>query len=465
MNKKHKIMLGLILGSALLGGSLKADESVSKAKANCPQLPVLQESCEAMMTPVSWLGGFGDGVLTGGRSMLILLLHYEVIRWAQAKFKILDIIFVGGSAFLIVIVTFAELGINIPAIALPIDIEAPTDASTSGYAGEAMSLFDDMDSLGVLAIGHAEGNFTVDGQKTDLYLGHTDPGNFKRNQGFCSDQGRGKGNVDLADQKCLQRAVNQLGRLNQSLKDVGIDPDKNLEVAINLSDLYNQASPWVSENFPRAYKAVIEAGYKGTEAIAVARTAAFIREGVAPTTDFKNSRPDASGLLGICQRENRGLTPWQCVYQDQNRRANAIKAVLTYEVPTGSRSASNMVLPVQLPATGISISQGFHSIHEGMDFAAPIGTPIYAIADGVVEFSGIHTGGLGNAVSIRHLDGTRSVYGHNNENLVRQGDQVLAGQVIAKVGNTGNSTGPHLHHEIRAQGTDQPIDPATVLPF
>ena len=462
---KTKTAIALIAVAAIAGGAFNAHESVSKAKAKCPQIPFVREGCEAVMTPVVGLGGFGDGAIAGGQLMLVALVSYESIRWLQKRFKLLEIAFFGGCSLCIIVVSAAEFGLNIPAIALPIDVESPTEASATGFSGEAMSLFDDMDSLGVLAIGHAEGNFSVDGQKTDLYLGHTDPGNFKKNQGWCSDQGRGGGDVNRADKECLQRAVNQLGKLNKSLKDVGIDPNQNLEVAINLSDLYNQAAPWVSENFPRAYKAVVEAGYKGTEAIAVARAAAFIREGVTPSTNFLNSNPDASGLLGICQRENRGLTPWQCVYHDQNRRASAIKAVLSYEVPTGSRSSSRMVLPVQLPASGTSISQGFHSIHEGMDFAAPEGTLIYAIADGVVEFSGVHTGGLGNAVSIRHTDGSRSVYGHNQKNLVKVGDRVLAGQQIATVGNTGNSTGPHLHLEIREAGTDRAIDPSTVLPL
>ncbi|MEB3231662.1 MAG: peptidoglycan DD-metalloendopeptidase family protein [Leptolyngbyaceae bacterium] len=98
-------------------------------------------------------------------------------------------------------------------------------------------------------------------------------------------------------------------------------------------------------------------------------------------------------------------------------------------------------------------------MHRGIDVAAPIGTPIVAAAPGVVEFAGWNSGGYGNMVDIRHSDGSRTRYAHNNRNLVRVGQQVSQGEQIAEMGSTGYSTGPHVHFEIHLpeQGTVNPI--------
>lgn len=91
--------------------------------------------------------------------------------------------------------------------------------------------------------------------------------------------------------------------------------------------------------------------------------------------------------------------------------------------------------------------------HNGIDLAAPIGTPIFALTDGVVEKAG-SASGFGMWVVLRHSDGTSSVYGHINRALVQVGQQVRAGDEIAEVGNRGQSTGPHLHLEVwEADGT------------
>ena len=91
--------------------------------------------------------------------------------------------------------------------------------------------------------------------------------------------------------------------------------------------------------------------------------------------------------------------------------------------------------------------------HYGIDLAAPIGTPIYALTDGVVEKAGAASG-FGMWVVLRHPDGTQSVYGHINRALVEVGQEVRAGDEIAEVGNRGQSTGPHLHLEVwEADGT------------
>ena len=101
------------------------------------------------------------------------------------------------------------------------------------------------------------------------------------------------------------------------------------------------------------------------------------------------------------------------------------------------------------------------SFHDGIDIAAPEGTLIYAVERGEVVYSD-QLRGYGNMVIIRHAGAIASVYAHNQINLVRDGQQVAKGEVIAKVGSTGRVTGPHLHFEIRKNNAAQ--DPLRYLP-
>jgi lipoprotein NlpD len=100
--------------------------------------------------------------------------------------------------------------------------------------------------------------------------------------------------------------------------------------------------------------------------------------------------------------------------------------------------------------------------HEGIDIMAPSGTPVYAAAPGRVAYSGNGVSGYGNLVVIRHEDSAVSVYGHNRRNLVRVGQWVEQGDVIAEVGQTGRASGPHLHFEVRRGG--RPQNPRSYLP-
>ncbi|BBZ02902.1 hypothetical protein MCHIJ_23390 [Mycolicibacterium chitae] len=116
------------------------------------------------------------------------------------------------------------------------------------------------------------------------------------------------------------------------------------------------------------------------------------------------------------------------------------------------------------PTNGIFTS-GFGyrwgALHAGVDIAGPIGTPIYAVADGVVIEAG-PTAGYGAVVKLRHRDGTVTLYGHVNTWTVSAGQAVMAGDQIATIGNRGFSTGPHCHFEVMPNGTDR-IDPVPWL--
>jgi murein DD-endopeptidase MepM/ murein hydrolase activator NlpD len=100
-------------------------------------------------------------------------------------------------------------------------------------------------------------------------------------------------------------------------------------------------------------------------------------------------------------------------------------------------------------------------LHAGIDIANSIGTPIYAVADGVVTDAG-PAAGFGAWVKIRHNDGTVTLYGHVNTWLVSVGQRVMAGDQIATIGNRGNSTGPHCHFGVLLNGTTY-VDPVPWL--
>lgn len=89
--------------------------------------------------------------------------------------------------------------------------------------------------------------------------------------------------------------------------------------------------------------------------------------------------------------------------------------------------------------------------HDGIDIPAPRGTPIIAVDTGVVIYSDNGISGYGNMIVVAHGDDIFTVYAHNRKNKVDKGERVEKGQVIAEIGNTGRSTGPHLHFEIRVK--------------
>jgi murein DD-endopeptidase MepM/ murein hydrolase activator NlpD len=112
---------------------------------------------------------------------------------------------------------------------------------------------------------------------------------------------------------------------------------------------------------------------------------------------------------------------------------------------------------------------GFPHFHTGLDLADPLGTPVFAAADGVVALAQSMTDssgalvGYGNYVLIDHGDGLQTLYGHLLAFAVKPGDMVKRGQLIGMVGSTGNSTGPHTHFEVRVDNS--PVDPMQFLPL
>jgi murein DD-endopeptidase MepM/ murein hydrolase activator NlpD len=121
-----------------------------------------------------------------------------------------------------------------------------------------------------------------------------------------------------------------------------------------------------------------------------------------------------------------------------------------------------IAIPSTEPVRGSALTSGYGvrsdpfkgraAMHAGIDLAGPMGTPIYATADGFVGRSEYNTGGYGNLIELNHGRGIQTRYGHLTRSLVRSGQHVTRGQLIGYMGSTGRSTGSHLHYEVRIDG-------------
>jgi murein DD-endopeptidase MepM/ murein hydrolase activator NlpD len=170
---------------------------------------------------------------------------------------------------------------------------------------------------------------------------------------------------------------------------------------------------------------------------------------------------EAKLSAGLVQR----LSMLQSELAHQTDHFGLLDLALTKHAAMIARKPTGMPIgpPSQLSSTFGWRRNPFYAepnLHEGLDFAAPAGTPIWAASGGVVRTAS-YQGGFGNLIEIDHGDGLFTRYAHAKVILVKKGDLVRRGQMIARVGSTGLSTGPHLHFEVRQH--DQPLDPRPYL--
>ncbi len=238
---------------------------------------------------------------------------------------------------ILLLLFITSFALSKPAIKFFSDGVQSISSTHTSYSGKLSDLFAGNYSLGVLAICASEGNCDTDGSRTKLYSGHVDPGNRVFNRGWCSDQGRGGTNLDNADAICLKRTRSRIPRLAIKLHTVGIKPEQNIEAFINNVDQWNQASPRVSDAFPKKYADAVKKGFKTKEAILWARVEAFRKSN--GELEAGNSRV---GLFSICanpqntyytrrlQKYSMWSEPWRwnCIALDQRRRLEAINQVL-----------------------------------------------------------------------------------------------------------------------------------------
>ena len=180
------------------------------------------------------------------------------------------------------------------------------------------------------------------------------------------------------------------------------------------------------------------------------------------TVNYRNGEPVAPGKLLAAEFVNAGKPYRAVLFQDPSGRED-------YYTPEGESLKKGFLRsPLEFSRVTSSFSNsrkhpvyGFHRAHTGVDFGAPTGTRVKATGDATVVFAG-RRGGYGNLVVLRHANGLETYYAHLSAfgSGIRPGRSVTQGQVIAYVGSTGASTGPHLHYEVRIAG--RPQNPMTV---
>lgn len=161
-----------------------------------------------------------------------------------------------------------------------------------------------------------------------------------------------------------------------------------------------------------------------------------------------------------------GSIDLEALKKEVNASMESVKGIRAY---LAEQRDIFLTTPHGWPADG-RISSGFgmrehplfhvKKLHTGVDISLSLGTPLHATADGVISFAG-RSAGNGNIVVIEHGHGYSTVYAHNTENLVRSGQTVKRGEVVAYSGSTGFSTGPHVHYEVWVDGKS--VNPAPFL--
>lgn len=232
----------------------------------------------------------------------------------------------------------------------------------------------------------------------------------------------------------LVDTISSIERQDQRIRTLaGIDPDSTGEVAEKEAATATSVMP--TRNAPSA---------------TMAKPQRFASKPFLGRLGFGGARPDLDGMI---------------------RRATELSASFRAVSDTLSRNVERMAnLPSIMPTSGWLVSQfsrsRFHPIlhtsraHEGIDVVAPMGSPIIAPAAGRVIFSGRESG-YGLMVKIDHGNGLVSIYAHASRLVATVGQRVTRGQLIAYVGNSGLSTGPHLHYEISLNG--KPVDPLSFV--
>jgi murein DD-endopeptidase MepM/ murein hydrolase activator NlpD len=184
-------------------------------------------------------------------------------------------------------------------------------------------------------------------------------------------------------------------------------------------------------------------------------------EGIQATSNQQEQQQ--TSLLGQLGQDR---TEFEAELQAQEEESASITDLLQSLSTPGETTATPTSGYFTFPIPGAPITQPFGpnrdpftgapGFHPGIDFGAREGTPIDAAGDGTVVFAGEESG-YGNYTCINHGSNVATCYGHQSDILVQVGEHVLRGQVIGLVGSTGYSTGPHLHFEVRVNGT--PVDP------
>jgi murein DD-endopeptidase MepM/ murein hydrolase activator NlpD len=174
-----------------------------------------------------------------------------------------------------------------------------------------------------------------------------------------------------------------------------------------------------------------------------------------------DGEPLRAGRVLSTEFVNGGKTFQAMWFQEpQSGTGNALRKGGYYTLAGESLKRAFLASPIEFSRVTSGFKMRFHPIlqvwraHLGVDYAAPIGTSVRSVGDGVIEFSGKQNG-FGNVVKVKHQNQTSTVYAHLSKINVRVGQAISQGQSVGLVGMTGLSTGPHLHFEYRVNGVYQ----------
>lgn len=205
-------------------------------------------------------------------------------------------------------------------------------------------------------------------------------------------------------------------------------------------------------------------GMNVPDAIADAREAALAASSAAPVAS-SSATTQRVGISAVTLRNSLAQQQEERASRLRRFREEAIR--LTQKATKDAERAAEAARPKWVaPLEGYRLTAGFgdyglwSSAHTGQDFAAPYGTAVRAVGDGIIVSTG-YDGAYGNKIVVQHEDGTLTWYAHLSE-ILRTSGPVKAGDPIGRVGSTGNSTGNHLHLEVRP-GPDSPVPPLTWL--
>ena len=233
-------------------------------------------------------------------------------------------------------------------------------------------------------------------------------------------------------------------------------------------------------------QALIEAALSGRKLDASTLAAANGSVGIGPLARVETAQLQQAALVAraldvryqvtAAELQRLGLTPARLGQTGEGGPFESVKADPTFKALFSSWKKLDslqdgvIAVPSEKPVRTAAFTSGFGvrsdpfaaraAMHPGIDLAGPIGTPIYATADGTVLRAGWNAGGYGNLVEIDHGKGIATRYGHMSVVLVSAGQHITRGQQIGRMGSTGRSTGSHLHYEVRIDG--RPVNP---IPF
>lgn len=276
-----------------------------------------------------------------------------------------------------------------------------------------------------------------------------------------------------------------VGNLNRRLVDLYVteQPDTVSYVlsATNFSELLDQLE-FMQDIGRHDQKIALEVNRAKNEMAETRYKTRKIRAGVAETTNAIRARTNEqlrvrdrlawsqrelatvrrdkeSALEGVQDSRAEFVAEADALAEQSAALADKIRAAQSGSVSTGAPSSAGLIWPVNGPVTS-TFGPRWGRMHEGIDIGVGSGTSVVAAATGTVIVAG-WSGGYGNLVVIDHHNGIATAYGHNSSVTVSVGQTVTQGQLIAYSGNTGHSTGPHVHFEVRLNGS--PVDPLGYL--